>query len=165
MPGHNLTVTQIKFSPNDNYILSVSRDRRWSLYEKKDTEFELIDQSPIKGITHSRIIWTCDWSHDSKYFITGSRDSKAISWKCIEKVRNKKYEASAVLSLKNVSITAIAFYHDFVDADASKYLVAIGLESGEIRLYYLTTDEWIEIFKIDDWFVKNVKVILTNILI
>lgn len=152
--GHNLTVTQIKFSPNDDLILSVSRDRRWSLFQKKEAGYELIDQSPLKGNTHSRIIWTCDWSHDSKYFVTGARDSKAISWINTGIDGIVKYEASTILNLKNTSITAVAFYHSFLNNDSSKYLVAVGFESGEIRLYYLTNIEWIEILKIDDRLVK-----------
>ncbi|GAB1301509.1 Elongator complex protein 2 [Apodemus speciosus] len=88
---HTLTVTQMTFSPDDKFLLAVSRDRTWSLWKRQDatsTEFD-VSTDPFFSLfaftnkitsVHSRIIWSCDWSPDSKYFFTGSRDKKVVVW-------------------------------------------------------------------------------------
>ena len=75
----------MKFSNNGKYLLTVSRDRSWKLFCKKtesknmDTPlFELSRFINSKNSFHTRIIWSCDWSHDDKYFVTTSRDRRVL---------------------------------------------------------------------------------------
>lgn len=150
LSSHQLTVTQIKFSPDNKLLLSVSRDRRWTLFEKGEGGLfsELATTDKKNGI-HSRIIWTCDWSHDSKYFVTGSRDGKLVSWTKSDSNNTNsslgQYISSDVLELKNESITAVSFDHKLFKTDY--YLVGLGLESGSIHLYSFNK-EWVKLLSI-----------------
>ncbi|KAG7245000.1 hypothetical protein INR49_023566 [Caranx melampygus] len=83
LPCHTLTVTQMAFSPDAQLLLAVSRDRTWSLWkrnqltpESPEPQFSLHTHTGKDTAVHSRIIWSCDWSPDSKYFVTSSRDKK-----------------------------------------------------------------------------------------
>lgn len=41
--------------------------------------FSLYAHTGKETAVHTRIIWSCDWSPDSKYFVTSSRD-KRVTW-------------------------------------------------------------------------------------
>ncbi|RGB42359.1 quinon protein alcohol dehydrogenase-like superfamily [Rhizophagus diaphanus] len=128
LQSHTLTVTQIKFSHNDKYLLSVSRDRIWSIFEKCEGTI------PYKFITknkaHSRIIWDCSWSHDDKLFATGSRDkTEQTQWDCKSTIKFQE------------AVTAIDFAPIFIN---QRYLLAIGLENGKIFIYQSEDENQIE---------------------
>lgn len=156
LPSHQLTVTQMKFSPNKRWLLTVSRDRRWTLFENDQSSgdgavcnYKLLATADKKNGIHSRIIWTCDWTHDSKYFATGSRDAKVVAWQPTDNDSGtslKNYGALSTLELtKNDSVTAIAFGAQKASND---YLAAIGLETGHIHICTLNSD-WNILFTID----------------
>uniref|UniRef100_A0A8B9FIF7 Elongator complex protein 2 n=1 Tax=Amazona collaria TaxID=241587 RepID=A0A8B9FIF7_9PSIT len=141
---HNLTVTQLAFSPNEKFLLAVSRDRNWSLWRKQDSSesgpvFSCCAYTDKNTAVHSRIIWSCDWTPDSKYFITGSRDKKVIIWGSCDLSVNTEGNmldsikpCSAVLDAGD-SVTAVSMSH--VLTPDGRYIVAVGLENGKITLY------------------------------
>lgn len=127
---HQLTVTQMAFSPNDKYLLSVSRDRKWSLFKTTDKYYELIAASSKKDNPHSRIIWCCAWTQDSNYFATGSRDGKIAIWS-ISTIESN-IVPKMILDMQNQSVTALCFAQSYFTQDS--YLLAIGYEIGRIEI-------------------------------
>lgn len=140
---HTLTVTQMTFSPDDKFLLAVSRDRTWSLWKKQDATsaefdpfFSLFAFTNKITSVHSRIIWSCDWSPDSKYFFTGSRDKKVVVWgECDSSHNPMEHPVRPCSSILDVgsSVTAVSVCP--VLSPAQRYIVAIGLESGKICIY------------------------------
>lgn len=93
LEGHSLTVTRIAFSPDDRFLLSVSRDRTWQLYSVQPNGGTLASSQTLGRIphpffieysrfagdkSHGRIIWDCAWAHEGDIFATASRD-KTVS--------------------------------------------------------------------------------------
>ncbi|PNF19329.1 putative elongator complex protein 2 [Cryptotermes secundus] len=163
--SHQLTVTQMEFSPDDRFLLSVSRDRRWSLFQLEDSEldrkiYRLIANTEKKTGVHARIIWCCSWTYDSKYFITGSRDGKVAVWGhegATSETASPLHQytlSSKPLELPDQSVTAVAVAPVKIAADV--YLVAVGLESGCINMYKWspvstgTVDNWQRCLELDN---------------
>lgn len=129
---HQLTVTQLAFSPDEKHLLSVSRDRRWALYSLENEKYNLILFSSKNNSYHKRIIWCCAWTTDSKYFATGSRDGRIGIWNRTQPLSDKVLPVTE-LYIKDTSITALAFAA-FETSDQYFYLLAIGYENGCIDI-------------------------------
>lgn len=124
LSGHSLTVTRIAFSPDDRYLLSVSRDRSWRLFESQEDG----GYGPVAaGRSHSRIIWDCAWSHDGIYFATASRDKTVKIW------QQQEAKWNTVATIRTDSgATAVDFARPGLRGSRK---LAIGLETGEILIY------------------------------
>ncbi|CAG8477672.1 4245_t:CDS:10 [Ambispora gerdemannii] len=132
LQSHSLTVTKLKFSHNDKYLLSVSRDRFWSLFERcsQVPPYKLVAKNKV----HTRIIWDCSWTHDDKSFATASRDKTVHIWTLTsEATESKQNQWILIATLKlTEAITAIDFAPNSIDG---RYILCIGAETGKIHLY------------------------------
>jgi len=129
--AHTLTVTQLKFSESGKYLLSVSRDRTWALHQRADEnhlKYTLVQKTDKTDCVHSRIIWACDWMTE-KYFVTVSRDKKALVWSCGE---GDKWAVSNEPLIVGEPATAVSASKQAV---GDKFFIAVGLESGGVNVY------------------------------
>ncbi|KAI8338158.1 WD40-repeat-containing domain protein [Chlamydoabsidia padenii] len=124
--AHSLTVTRVRFSHNDRWLLTVSRDRFWSLSERNaDGGYEL----KTKNKAHARIIWDCTWAHDDTMFVTGSRDKTFKVWR---QQQDNEWTCTSTIKCPE-AVTALDLAPDF-NKDGC-YLLAVGLENGQIQLW------------------------------
>uniref|UniRef100_UPI00358DF2B5 elongator complex protein 2 isoform X2 n=1 Tax=Myxine glutinosa TaxID=7769 RepID=UPI00358DF2B5 len=163
---HNLTVTALAFSPDGSRLLAASRDRTWSLWQRRDKTdtskeelpFVLIGATDKATAVHSRLIWDCAWSHDSDYFVTAGRDHKVVVWKEGQEQPipplGSVQQCSSVHAARD-AVTAVAFAPRMEQSGC--YIVAMGLECGGIVLHMwnhkadrATGADWLPLLSFDE---------------
>jgi elongator complex protein 2 len=148
--GHSLTVTSVKFSPCNSFLVTCSRDRTWILYQRKGDYFKEVALTNKSNCLHARIIWEVCWGPTSKGFLTVSRDKKAILWSITvtqDKVIVEPLKEH-ILTLDHAIMSC-----DILDSftASKKLLCAFGLEDGSVLLYtYCSIDSWIPVKFIGD---------------
>eukprot|EP01083_Nonionella_stella_P046768 125280_1 len=137
LEAHSGTVTQLAFSPDDRRLLAVSRDRKFSVFDcdysadVPSFKLQLLPEKPV----HSRIIWSCSWSHDSQLFATGSRDKKVKIWKQKD---DSNWKCIATLHSFSRPVTAVAFG---LRSFSGKYILAVGFEDGRLEIWSADTQD------------------------
>ncbi|TVY73321.1 Elongator complex protein [Lachnellula suecica] len=134
LTAHSLTVTRLRFSADDKYLLSVGRDRQWAVFERDAIEkstYKLTESNP-KG--HTRMILDAAWAPTSaRVFATAGRDKKVNIW--------AKDESSTGFTCRSTisetsPVTAIDFLNTMLGDVA--YLAA-GSETGFFAIHSLDT--------------------------
>ena len=129
LKAHSLTVTKLAWSPDDKFLVSVSRDRQWSLF---DTEkWEVVK---TMGKAHARIIWDVSFAPKEfgRAFVTGSRDKSVKFW------GGEKWDCLATIKFSE-AVTSCAFLQEMLGGMG---IVAVGLENGRIFILGWEAGEW-----------------------
>lgn len=156
LEAHTLTVTQLAFSPNGKYLASCSRDRSVAVFVRTEEQDEVsgngnnnngtaaASAAPFilgwKGAkAHSRIVWSVHWSPDSLFLASSSRDGVIKIWSAAAVgeggggVGVDMKEVGSV-SLRD-SVHSVAFAPTKNNNNNKSYSLAVGLESGNIKLF------------------------------
>ncbi|KAK2739028.1 hypothetical protein FQN57_006710 [Myotisia sp. PD_48] len=131
LTAHSLTITALRFSPDDRYLLSAGRDRQWAVFERDSTNkllYQSITSNP-KG--HSRMILSASWAPHptSRVFATAGRDKTIKIWVC----DGASYTAKTSIPVSS-PVTAIDFFPSI--AHGGLYL-AVGDDTGQISIQRL----------------------------
>lgn len=130
--AHSLTVTCLRFSTDDQYLLSVGRDRQWTVFERDSLQpekYSLTESNP-KG--HSRMILSASWAplHSPRIFFTAGRDKAVKLWK----MQAGKTENVTVISIPSAATAVDIFPHRIRE----NIIIAVGSETGNIFTYFIS---------------------------
>ena len=157
---HTLTINKLTFSGDDEFLLSVGRDRQWAIFKRvvsadgEDINYTLHSVMPK---AHSRIIWDGDWAPNFhtgvRMIATASRDKTVKIWRN-DGNESTEWTCSSILKLAD-AVRAVAFFHDIVKFrnGSNTIMLTVGLENGGIYMYQGDVNEQGEV---DDWKVLSV---------
>ncbi|KAK4127740.1 WD40 repeat-like protein [Parathielavia appendiculata] len=138
LQAHSLTVARVRFSADDNMLLSVGRDRQWVVWESDSRDrgggsFRLV-QANAKG--HARMILDAAWAppavgDDTRLFATAGRDKLVKVW--VRKAGEGSFELGTAVTLEH-PVTALDFVPEVTPEGL--LLLAVGTEAG--KLFVLT---------------------------
>lgn len=137
LAAHTLTVTRLRFSPDDRHLLSVGRDRQWAVFARAAAEplqYAPLQANP-KG--HTRMILDAAWAPETEalVFATAGRDKQVRLWR---KGPSDETIALAATIPATHPVTAV----DFLPRKTGdgKFILASGTEQGKISIHTINPE-------------------------
>jgi elongator complex protein 2 len=140
LTAHSLTATRLRFSSDDQYLLSVGRDRQWAVFERApedEAAYKLLQINP-KG--HTRMVLDAAWapaSSTAPVFATAGRDKQVRIW-AAKPNEDGKLQFSQTASIPTASpVTSVDFVPQVIDG---RLVLAVGTELGRLSLCLIKED-------------------------
>jgi elongator complex protein 2 len=129
LTAHSLTITSLSFSNDNQYLLSVGRDRQWSVFKmdgNEESRYKLFASNP-KG--HSRMLLDATWAVRTSVpiFATAGRDKKVNIWR----LSSGNFECVSSM-VRDLPVTAVSF---LPQERGREMLLAVGEENGQISIH------------------------------
>ena len=142
LAAHTLTVTRLRFSGDDRFLLSVGRDRQWAVFERQQTEegeYKLLQANP-KG--HTRMILDAAFAPPVRdggdvVFATAGRDKSVKVWALQQKDGQRSFELALAMPQEH-PVTAIDFLSEA--SGEGKLTLAVGTEKGKLSVVTLSVE-------------------------
>eukprot|EP01138_Halocafeteria_seosinensis_P007791 gb/GECG01007960.1/.p1 GENE.gb/GECG01007960.1/~~gb/GECG01007960.1/.p1 ORF type:complete len:1009 (+),score=96.06 gb/GECG01007960.1/:1-3027(+) len=137
LEGHEWSVVQLEFSRSDEFLVSVSKDRHFCVFQRQGS----VDSPAYRRVAsvkaHKRIIWTVSFCPDDSMFATGSRDGSLKLWSLSrdEKTNQLNLWQSHEFPSFDSGVTSLAFAPEEHSIRQNVYWLAVGCEDGSIHLY------------------------------
>ncbi|KPM34674.1 Elongator complex protein 2 [Neonectria ditissima] len=132
LTAHSLTTTRLRFSLDDQYLLSVGRDRQWAVFERAPEEeaaYKLLQANP-KG--HTRMILDAAWAPSATpLFATAGRDKQVRIWASKASEDGKLHFTQAASIPCGAPVTSVDFLPRPVNG---RFILAVGTELGKLTL-------------------------------
>ena len=128
LKAHSLSVTCLRFSSDDQLLVSVSRDRQWTVFERDSgaQTYKLRESHP-KG--HNRMVLGAAWAPlaAGRAFVTAGRDKYVRLWVA----ENGKFQLKASIEAQS-SVTCVDFLQHVCE---DSIILAAGTEHGDVLLH------------------------------
>ncbi|KAM0435276.1 hypothetical protein ACHAPT_003370 [Fusarium lateritium] len=138
LTAHSLTATRLRFSADDQFLLSVGRDRQWAVFERApedEAAYKLLQINP-KG--HTRMILDAAWAPSATpVFATAGRDKQVRIWAAKPDEDGKLKFAQAAAIPCASPVTSVDFIPQTVNG---RFVLAVGTELGRISLCLIKED-------------------------
>ncbi|KAL8943955.1 MAG: hypothetical protein Q9216_000768 [Gyalolechia sp. 2 TL-2023] len=131
LTAHSLTVTSLRFSSDDRYLLSTGRDRQWAVFERDEVDRFMFHFKAKNPKAHSRMILSACWAPNivGKTFITAGRDKTCKIWD----LAKTDTEATVTITA-SAPVTAV----DVLDPLESMLVLAAADEDGGVTIYLIS---------------------------
>ncbi|KAK6349832.1 hypothetical protein TWF696_006098 [Orbilia brochopaga] len=167
LEAHSLTVNRIAFSADDKYMLSVGRDRQWTVFERDTAVTSADDDLTTPYTVHqampkaqTRVIFDGKWVpvQVGRVFVTAARDKTVKVWTL--QPDGKEWTCTETVKFEE-PITAIDILDCPVTVGGERFvLLALGLESGMWSVYRAAVQDggigtWERYLQLEAWMVPD----------